>query len=272
MNAHHPLFVVIFSKDRACQLDSLLRSLRDHFCAQTGGITVLYRATTEAFRSGYDALIKRSTIKGITWRCEKSFSDDVGDIVGGLGNDSLVMFLTDDAVMFKPCALDPVLAVFTGRHLFVSLRASRTYAEDTPPEFIAKGAYLEWKWNYSKRRWVTWNYPFSVDGNIFHARHLRKVVGRISFKAPNSFEGRMHAYRHTWWVKRIPYALAAEEAVVFNNPLNRVQTEGRTWHRNVTAEYLNERYLGGLEIDNSELYRAVPSATHFAVPVSFVRM
>jgi hypothetical protein len=274
MNAHHPgrpIFIVVFSKDRACQCDSLLRSLRDHFRAQTAGITVLYRATTAAFRSGYDMLMRRSIIKGITWRPEKTFPDDVRDIVGGFGNDSLVMFLTDDAVIFKHCVLDRVLDVFTDKHLFVSLRASRTYAEDTPPEFIAHGAYLEWKWNYSRRKWVTWNYPFSVDGNIFHARHLKKVVGKISFKAPNSFEGRMHAYRHTLWVKRIAYALAAAEAVVFNNPLNRVQTEGRTWHKNVTAEYLNERYLAGLEIDNGELYRAAPSATHFAVPVSFVR-
>jgi hypothetical protein len=265
------LQILVFSKDRACQLDGLLRNVRDHFLVPYSGITVLYLATSAAFTTGYEALMKRDIVSGITWRPEKLFSDDVRDIVAGLGDDSLVMFLVDDTVIFRPCVLDRVLDAFTDRYLFISLRASRTYPADLPPEFITDGAYLEWKWNYSKRKWVTWNYPFSVDGNIYHVRHLKKVVNRISFQAPNSFEGRMHTYRHAWWVKRISKALAPKEAVVFNNPLNRVQAEGETWHENVTAESLNEKYLAGLQIDNSVLYEARPNATHFAVPLSFKR-
>jgi hypothetical protein len=180
-----------------------------------------------------------------------------------------VMFLVDDTIIFRPCVLDQVLDVFTDRHLFISLRASRTYPADTPPKFIADEDFLEWKWNYSKRKWVTWNYPFSVDGNIFHTRHMKKVIKKISFEAPNSFVGRMHTYRHAWWIKRIARALALPEAVVFNNPLNRVQAEGETWHKNITVESLNDRYMAGEQIDNSVLYRANPSATHYAVPLSF---
>jgi hypothetical protein len=269
--AGRPLFIVIFSKDRACQLDSLLQSMRDHFRVPYGRITVLYRATTAAFNEGYEALITQGIIDRITWRPEKTFSDDVRDVVGALGDDSLVMFLVDDTVVFRPCVLDRVLDTFSDKHLFISLRSSRTYPADTPPEFIADGAFLEWKWNYSKRKWVTWNYPFSVDGNIFHARTIKKILKKISFEAPNSFEGRMHTNRHAWWIKRIARALAPPDAVVFNNPLNRVQAEGRTWHENVTAEFLNRHYCSGMRIDNSILYRAMPTATHFSVPVSFIK-
>jgi len=210
-------------------------------------------------------------LDNITWRREKVFQDDVRDIVGAQSDDSLVMFLVDDTVVFRPCVLNRVLGAFDDKHLFISLRSSRTYPADTPPEFITDGDYLEWKWNYSKRKWMTWNYPFSVDGNIFHAGHMKRIVKKISFEAPNSFEGRMHTYRHAWWIKRIARALALPEQAVFNNPLNRVQAEGKTWHNNVTAEHLNEKYLAGMRIDNGVLYRVVPDATHFAVPLSFVK-
>lgn len=267
----HSLCLVIFSKDRACQLDSLLRSIRDHVKYPYSGITVLYRATTASYAQCYDLLKNRRVLDNISWRREKAFSEDVRDIVNGLDDESLVMFLVDDTVVFRPCVLEPVVNAFTGKHLFVSLRASRTYLSDVLPEFISGGDFLEWKWNYSKRKWVTWNYPFSVDGNIFHAEHMKKVIKKISFGAPNSFEGRMHTYRHAWWIKRIARALALPDAVVFNNPLNRVQAEGETWHDDITPEFLNGKYLAGLQIDNVRLYSARPDATHFAVQLSFVK-
>jgi hypothetical protein len=265
------LHVLIFSKNRACQLDSLLRSIRDHFRVPCATITVLYRATTAAFEAGYEALIKRRTLEDIAWRAEICFSDDVRDIVGSLDDGSLIMFFVDDTVLFRPCNLDAVLEAFSDRHLFVSLRTSKAYRADDPPDFITDGPFLEWKWNYSRRKWVTWNYPFSVDGNIFHVNHLKKVIDKISFQAPNSFEGRMHTYRHAWWIKRIKRALAPMDAVVFNNPLNRVQAEGETWHENVTPESLNDAYCNGYHLDNGPLYAARPQATHFGVPVSFAK-
>jgi hypothetical protein len=265
------LTIVIFSKDRACQLDSLLRSLGDHFHSAYLSITVLYKATSPAFNNGYELAKKICVLETTAWRPERSFQADVAAICSRCNPESLVMFLVDDDIVFKPCVLDEVLNAFSDEHLFISLRASRAYGPDTPPEFITTTPYLEWKWNYSKRRWVTWNYPFSVDGNIFHVSHISKIVKKISFEAPNSFEGRMHTYRHHWWVKRIKKALAPPNAAVFNNPLNRVQVESETWHGNMSPESLNTAFLSGLRIDNAALYRAQPGATHFDAGISFIK-
>jgi hypothetical protein len=261
------LNIIIFSKDRACQLDSLLRSLRDNFRAPYSGMTVLFKATGPAYAEGYETLMKHAAGTAITWRREQSFSDDVRDMIGNLAGDSFVMFLVDDDVVHRACAPGPALDAFTDEHLFISLRASRTYGPDTPPAFITTKPYLEWKWNYSKRRWVTWNYPFSVDGNIFHAKHIQKIIKKITFEAPNSFEGRMHTYRHHWWVKRIKKALAPLDAAVFNNPLNKVQVESETWHNNVSPESLNKAFLSGMRLNNAALYSARPDATHYGVAV-----
>jgi hypothetical protein len=261
------LNIIIFSKDRACQLDSLLRSLRDHFHAPHAGITILYKATGPAFSEGYNRLMKHVAVDGVQWRTERIFPDDVAAICNRLGAESLLMFLVDDDVVYRPCALDPILDAFTDEHLFISLRASRVYTADAAPEFLRTEPYLEWKWNYRKRGCVTWNYPFSCDGNIFHAKHIKKIISKITFEAPNSFEGRMHTCRHAWWVKRIKKALAPMDAFVFNNPLNKVQAEGETWHENVSPESLNDAFLSGMRINNAALYRARPDGTHYGVTV-----
>lgn len=267
----HDLRCIVFSKDRACQCASLLDSIADHLRPIPASITVLYRATDPDFAAGYQLASAKARCAGITWRAEISFATDVRGICMGMPDESPVMFLVDDDIVHREAALEGTLDAFTKEHLFVSLRASRTYAADTPPSFLHEGEYLEWKWNYAKRRWVTWNYPFSVDGTIFHASHLKRMVNEIDFEAPNSFEGRMHARRHAWWVKRIAKALAPADAVVFNNPLNRVQTEGETWNAGVSPAEINRAFLDGMRIDNARLYAAKPTGTHFDAGLHFAK-
>ncbi len=265
------LHIFIFSKDRACQLDSLLRSVHDNFAVPVKHLTVLYRATDNNFRNGYEKLKTANIISGIEWVEEFDFREDLVGMIDQLADNSLVMFIVDDNIIFRPFNNRDLLRGFTDRHLFISLRCSRTYAKDVSPSFLYETKYLEWKWNYHKKRPVTWNYPFSVDGNIFRAYVLKRVLHNISFQAPNSLEGRMHAYRHAWWVKRIRLALAPLAAVVINNPLNRVQTEGKTWHQDISPAQLNQKYLEGCRINNSNFYNAESTATHFAMDVRFER-
>jgi hypothetical protein len=262
------LHMVIFSKDRACQLDCLLRSLRDHLRLPYAEATVLYRATSADFAKGYARLKSRAILDNVQWRAETLFHDDAIEILCRFADADRVMFLVDDDIMFRPLADAALFAAFSDSHLFISLRADRAYSE-TQPSFFANSPYLEWQWNFHKRRVVTWNYPFSLDGNVVHCRHLKRIVRKIEFSAPNSFEGRMHSYRHAWWIKRVKKALAGAEAVIFNNPLNRVQSEGETPHRDVSPGYLNQRFLDGYRIVNHHLYSTVPMAVHFPADIQF---
>jgi hypothetical protein len=267
----HNLHCIVFSKDRACQCASLLESLSDHLRPFPASLTVLYRASTSDFAAGYALAQANARCDNMIWRPEISFETDVRGLVFGQNDSSLVMFLVDDDIVFREAELNTVLDFFTKEHLFVSLRASRSYTADQPPEFTGSDPCLRWQWNFSKRKLGTWNYPFSVDGNIFHAGHLKRMVNEIDFAAPNSFEGNMHARRHAWWVKRIKYALAPKEAVVFNNPLNRVQTEGETRHAGVSAQEINQAFLTGMRIDNATLYDTQPTETHFEAGIPFVK-
>jgi len=263
------LHIVIFSKDRACQLDSLLRSIRDNFAVPFVDLTVLYRATTDRYSEGYD-LVRKRGILDVAWIREECFHADVLRLAASLPDSDLVMFLVDDDIVFRRFGNTTVLERFTPNHLFISLRCSRSYASVVPPPFITTDHYLEWRWNYGRRKRYAWNYPFSLDGNIFHVSHMKRALPRVAFKAPNSLEGNLHTYRHKWWVKRIPLALAPCEAVVVNNPLNRVQTEGETWHQGVDVASLNEKYLDGYMIDNSPYRDCSPVSVHSPLPLRFI--
>ncbi len=265
------LEIIIFSKDRACQLDSLIRSINQNLTAPTFHINILYLSTKDTYDEGYSILENRFPNHGISWHKEKNFAGDLRSLINGLPSNSSVLFFVDDNIVYKPVVLQPLMDAFTSKHLFISLRCSRLYDPETAPQFIHDEKYLEWKWNYRKKPWVGWNYPFSVDGHIFHTSHLQKLLKQTDFAAPNSLEGRMHRNRHKWWVKRIPKALAPLGAAVFNNPLNKVQAEGETWHQNVDIDYLNERYLNGFQINNQVLYSCKPTDVHFAAPVEFCR-
>jgi hypothetical protein len=265
-----PLFIMIFSKDRAAQVDLLLQSIDDHLEYPVAGAFVLYKSTTVEFRKGYEIARRFSESGSVRpqWVEEKKFRDDVLRIAGAVPGNALLMFLVDDDILFRPFAPAPLFDRFTEEHLFISTRCSRHYKADPPPEFISTEPCLEWKWDYGRKP-VTWNYPYSVDGNIFRAGVMARYMARLDFKAPNSLEGRMHRMRRHAFVKRIKKAIAPTEAVLFNNPLNRVQTEGATWHQDVTAEFLNNRFLSGQRIRKEPLYAAKPDAIHYAAPLSF---
>ncbi len=266
--------IVIFSKNRACQLDSLLRSIRDHWRERESSIHVLYTADSEDFQNGYNLLKDRSCLDIVRWYRQTDFRENLVAIMEQIPDVGLLMFLVDDDIVYRPVELGPTLSTLKRRHLFVSLRASMQHSDAYPaPSFRnpTRTEVLEWKWNFCKKRMIPWNYPFSLDGNIFRAGVIKRITRSIRFAAPNSYEGAMHRYRHRWWVKRIPYALAPAEPVVFNNPLNKVQTEGETWHRNIEPMDLNRLFLDGMRIDNRKIYECSPDNVHFAVTPTFVK-
>lgn len=267
---HVELNVLIFSKNRACQLDSLLRSLRDNLSGPCERIYIVYKATGGPFREGYQKLIAKGIQDNIRWIEETSFKNDIITILQKLSKKSYLMFLVDDNIMYRPFGFFQITPFFGKRHLFISLRCSREYKDDIRPKFLKTEKRLEWRWTFHSAPRGKWNYPFSLDGNIYRTGLMSRLFASLDFKAPNSLESALHSARWKFNVRWRNKALAPLESVVFNNPLNKVQTEGETWHRGLTAEQLNDKYRDGFMIDNRPLYSARPDSAHFNVDISFV--
>jgi hypothetical protein len=267
----NPLAIVIFSKDRACQLDSLLRSLNDRLIGSNRPVFVLFKATTDRFKEGYARLKGKKILDGMVWVEEKKFRTDFLDLLNALNNDFMVMFLVDDIVFHRRIQIEELLPFFGKRHLFISLRCSRNYKADRQPRFLRTGNFLEWRWTFRSSPRGVWNYPFSLDGNIYRKKLIADACARLDFKGPNSLERELHSLRWNLFVRWRNKAIAPTEAVLFNNPLNLVQTEGKNWHQNISATDLNEKYLAGFCIDNSPLYLTRPEAVHYAVRADLLK-
>lgn len=265
------LHAVIFSKDRAAQLDSLLRSMRDHVAVPLAGTSVLYRASDESFGTGYKRVASRNHLPGTTWIEERSFRDDCISLLSSLPAGSLVLTLVDDDVFFRTFNNAAVLSAFSpSRHCAVSL-VSYPVEEERTPGLRRTPDYLEWKWAYLIKPRGFRLYPFCLDAYVYSRDLLVRLLPGLDFKAPNSLEGALNRAKRRLMVWRRGCLLATPEPCVFNNSLNRVQDESRTRNLDVSAEQLNERYCAGFEIDNAELYAARPGRCHFPVAVRFVR-
>ncbi|MGI9388094.1 MAG: glycosyltransferase family 92 protein, partial [Methyloligellaceae bacterium] len=92
-----PIAVVIFSKDRACQLEALLRSM-SRFLEHPHETTVLYTASDQSYQTGYDAL--SGSYPSLNWVRETDFKADLIRLIREAGERGArhVMFLVDDIV------------------------------------------------------------------------------------------------------------------------------------------------------------------------------
>ena len=97
------LNVIIFSKDRAAQLDLLLRSMRRFFSfGPHVDCRVLYRASDPAFATGYD-MVRRKHGSFAGFVRQRDFREDVLSL---LNDRRFTMFLVDDDVFIAPFSLD----------------------------------------------------------------------------------------------------------------------------------------------------------------------
>jgi hypothetical protein len=169
--------VTIFSKDRACQLDLLLRSIRD--LTDIGLVNVIYTASNAGYLDGYEKLIGMRY--HATYINEVNFKPDViGSINEG---DNKIMFLTDDAVFKSEFNIDsasfdnPKLACVS---LMLGANITWAYEEERA---VTQPTIPEWEWQGKD---IDFNYPMSVIGHIWRTSDVYpKIVNGSYDKAYN---------------------------------------------------------------------------------------
>jgi hypothetical protein len=259
--------LLVFSLNRACQLDALLRSLGRHAPGLTP-VTVLWKAVDDAFRAGYD--LCRSEHPDVAFVPESDFR---ADVLAWLRGKRLCAFAVDDDVVYGPVSRevpaafdDPVVLAFSLR---LGSNCSWCYAlnrEQPVPALRKADGYVVWDWTTAE---LDFAYPGSLDLHVFRARDLRAVVSPSSFANPNQLEdvlvrqlGRRAKRR------RRPRRLLAsyEQSRVFGCPVNRVNASHPNRFATSVAlptESLNNRYLAGERVDLDALdYADIRSAHH----------
>lgn len=262
-----PLSAIIVSRDRAAQLDLLLRSVTCNAPDLVDSISVLYCYSNDDFRSAYHQLMNEHP--DVDFYAEGHFRDDVTYLVEQA--DSHVMFLTDDSYFYRempeldPCAVldsEPEVLCF-------SLRLGQNTGICYPlkgrlqglPAFEDVGDYLVWSWMSGD---ADFGYPGSLDGHIFRKKDMLSLIqGSENWWNPNTLEDAlMHG------VYRSPRMDMAclPRSVLVGIPANRtsVSHPGNRYgeRHNVSQEWLNMKYLEGHRIQFPNIHRDAVVGAH----------
>jgi hypothetical protein len=234
---------IVFSKDRAMQLDACLRSIEQN-APYAGDIAVVYTASTPAFEAAYAQLETSERVRLVR---ERDFQADVRTELDAAGEH--VVFHTDDDVVFeRPPRAPFVPDGFAAFSLHVGRNTTHCYAYDREqglPQSVEADGIIAWDW---RRAEYDFAYPMSVNGHVFHTDLIQRLLHRRRFRSPNELEHKLNQRRHLV----PPGLLAFEQSSVVSIPANLVNVG---WDNRfagddaLSAEALNARFLAGERID-----------------------
>ena len=265
---------VVFSRDRAHQLDLLLRSYARAVINPTK-LYVIYSATTEAHLASYSSLENSVQEAGI----EVSFIREVEDfqltLLSTLEKIETrnVFFLVDDIVFLREVNLNyarevnPLIEIFSLRH---SPHLRRSYTSNQwqmPPSFSTcndSSGLLKFDWFVQGNEWSD---PWSLDGQVLSTAEVRTIATVSDFRGPNTFEAALKSF-NSLCVGRIGSCFT--ESIIVNLPINRVQNEVTNLSGSVTPEYLLEKWCQGYIINADTLWGHVPQAPHEEHKLDFI--
>ena len=237
---------IIFSKNRACQLELLLRSLNMP-------ATVLYTHDPE-FKLGYEKLI--GMYPSVKFVCETNFKEQLTELVGTGGE--YTMFLVDDDVMIEPFSEDcPEFVEFKRNPeiLCLSLRASPGYIKAP----IIKNN--TWKWEGSR---FSWGYPISATSHVYRKEDIFPAISQKDtiIEIPNDIEVVVKAPNR-------PLMMCFDKPRFINNTANQVQIKYKFRNLNVPLKDLENKFLGGERLSLEHIKRAAGNSRRVLMGVQY---
>jgi hypothetical protein len=297
---------LVFSKDRALQLDACLASFFRHVEDASGvQLIVLHSGSTGRFRRQYDVLARCYEGRA-RFLPEESFRRQVVELLGSesppakaVGQQSiltrwrrkiasksavpesltdLVLFLVDDTMFVAPLTLASVHAGLQqnpdaiGFSLRLGRNTTHCYVLNRPqrlPAFErADDGILKYKWTNADGDFA---YPIEISSSIYRLPTIAGLISGLRFSDPNTLESQL-ALRAGGFSRSLSWMLCAERSVAFSAPVNRVQEvfENRAGaNPELSTGRLADRFDQGLRIDVSAMDGFVSSACHQEVALSF---
>lgn len=254
--------VIVFSRDRALQLDALIRSYSRHV-ASPPPMTVIYRTDSRRHAKAYAQVIERhARHRFVRQRRTGAFRGHLLEALAASAQ-SEVMFLVDDIVFTNAVDFDDFNGFRLDEYvpsLRLGMNLSYCYAKDRnqPLPSFAEPApgLLSWSW---REGILDWGYPLSLDGHVFSRDEILDLLKRLSFKAPNSLEGALQHVVASFLGRR---GVCYRTSRLVNVPLNRVQKEWDNRHKGVDTTYLLSQWERSFEIEIAQFDGLQPIGVH----------
>lgn len=268
------LDVLVFSKDRAPQLDLTLQSMKNHFVDwRDYRFHILFTYSNDMHRAAYQRAVHLHS--EFTWHHESNFKNDVVRIFNSF-KGPFVSFLVDDDVFidhmsldcpeFKEFANNPAISVLSPR-IAPYVNYCYTARIQTPPPLFQPGLCV-WNWKNPSLQ-GDWNYPMSIASlHIFRKEDLNHAINNAWFKAPNSFEGNCLAPNPP---HHRPLMMCFSRCKVICGTNNRVQTENANYHENShTPDSLCQTFLSGKRLNPNANDGIIVPMCHGPVKLEFI--
>jgi len=253
---------IVFSRDRAMQLDAFLESISLWAYGLFTTVTVLYKATSERFEEAYRVL--ESERADVRWVRETDFRDNLR---ASIGNANTSIFHTDDDLYFRtPDSIDlrDDEVCFTLR---LGLNTTYSYSLDIEERLVGAsivGNRVVWEWRTQGAG--SYSYPLAVNGHVFRTEEVADWLARASFSNPNELEAALQIFNS----ELKPRMASFRQSVVVSIPANIVNETYLNRHADLfTVEDLNDRFLGGERIDVGAMDFFSIRACHQEIPFVF---
>lgn len=290
--------IIIFSFNRALQLDTLIASIAEKWQAPKYKIDVIYNTSDKDFQKGYDILVEKYKANphvvfnketGITDKYSLKEMLNVRNFITynknkkkftpktnfrSLCNELLkrdknefVMFLTDDAMFIKnvnieTSILDWIKEAPSKRQFSLRMGDGMNNQGD---EVRKVNNYLSWEFHKNPRN-TNWGYPFSVDAHIYHKKPVSKLFSKYIFCNPNTLEGFINAqvYRKLFFEE----GKANTFCSLLSYPINMVQTVEENETLGIDCKMLNDMLLDGYTMkypvpDAYDTFQQYPTHLYF---------
>lgn len=269
---------IIFSFNRAMQLDYLLQSVISRFKIDYK-VVIIYHTSGE-HAEGYDLLktkyakfkniefaerkknlfdfsflpiihIKQNLDFFIKKNFLKSNSDNFKSLVQEIIAKSgckYVMFNTDDGVFYKDVTISSeIFEILDNNPENASYRLYVGENLDGQPDFVKKKEnYYEWDY-YAENKIHHWTYPFSVDGTIYNSLGLLKHLKKIAFHNPVTLEE--NAFQYIRKLQLFKIGLSPVLSSLIATKLNRVSVDTLNPTIHIKPDFLNKKFIDGYTLE-----------------------
>lgn len=266
---------MIFSKDRAMQLDATLKSL-DLNCKDRSDmdVKVLYTVSNPIHENQYDRLTEEYT--SVEFIKERDFTRQ---LLSSMESYPFILFLVDDNIMVRHFSIKDITEALSKHDdaLGFSLRLGRNTqycyslnAFQKLPDFtfIEKG-FIKFDWTAAE---YDFGYPLEVSSSVYRTKDLFSLLTGTEFSNPNTLEFQLAS--HTYQYAGIKNCIISNEtSITFCNPVNKVQ---HVYNNRVgtkagyTSHELSQMFEQGYRIDVEKYSGFLPNACHQEVELVFI--
>ncbi|MCF6147391.1 MAG: tetratricopeptide repeat protein [Candidatus Kuenenia sp.] len=266
---------LIFSKDRAMQLDGTLGSFSMH-CKDTISIDlkVIYKTSHAVLERQYEDL--KTDYDNVEFIREENFKEQVLSLIRKY---TFVLFLVDDNIFLKSFYISDLTNSLNENTNAIgfSLRLGENtvycyslHSLQKSPTFThITNDILKYDWTSAE---LDFGYPLEVSSSLYRVKEIYPLLVQINFSNPNTLENQMAANKHIY-TKTRPILLCSKLSLTFCAPLNMVQDvcNNRAGNENCySSEMLANKFGEGYRIDVEKYIGFIPNACHQEVPLDFI--